>query len=69
MAGRPGGTPLSVSDEKEQLAGSDPGRLFADDGRKVRDTERVGAMSPDADPDTGPPSMPKPRRPWARPIR
>jgi hypothetical protein len=45
---RTGTTPPSVSDER--AARTDPGKLFADDGRKVRDTERVGAMSPDADP-------------------
>jgi hypothetical protein len=31
------------------------GRHFAEDGRKVADLERVGAMSPDADPDDTPP--------------
>ncbi|HSK00602.1 MAG TPA: hypothetical protein VK932_05150 [Kofleriaceae bacterium] len=45
---RTGTTPPSVSDE--QMEGAVHGKLFADDGRKVRDTERVGAMSPDADP-------------------
>jgi hypothetical protein len=43
----PGGTPLSISDEI--MARSDPGELFAD-GRKIRNTERVGAMTPDTDP-------------------
>jgi hypothetical protein len=69
-ASRPGGTPPSVSDENEQLAGADAGPLFADDGRKVRDTERVGAMAPDADPEIGPFSLQRSRRrPWARPLR
>ena len=31
------------------------GRHFADDGRKVADLERVGAMAPDTDPDDTPP--------------
>ncbi len=54
---RPGETPPSISDE--QLARSDRGKLFADDGRKVRNTERVGAMAPDTDPpDAGPPVNP-----------
>lgn len=42
------GTPPSISDE--QLAESDRGRLFTDDGFKARDTERVGAVAPDTDP-------------------
>jgi hypothetical protein len=61
----PGSTSPSVSDER--MGGSDPGRLFTDDGRKVRDLERVGAMSPDTDPpDSGPKTYPplhaKPRK-------
>ena len=52
-----GRTPPSISDE--QLARSDHGKLFADDGRKVRNTERVGAMAPDTDPpEPGPPRTP-----------
>jgi hypothetical protein len=63
-AGRAGSTPPSLSDER--LARSDRGKLFTDDGRKVRDVERVGAMAPDTDPpDSGPrtypPLRPKPR--------
>jgi len=69
-AGRPG-TPPSISDE--QLARSDRGKLFAADGRKARDTERVGAMAPDTDPpDTGPRTYPRPRarpRRLSRPVR
>jgi len=54
-------TPDSVSDE--QLARSDRGKLFTDDGRKVRATARVGAMTPDTDPpDSGPPPDPQLRR-------
>jgi hypothetical protein len=52
------GTPLSLSDE--QLARSDPRKLFTDDGRKARNTERVGAMAPDTDPaDSRSPSAPR----------
>jgi hypothetical protein len=40
-------TPPSISDQL--LAQSDRGELFAD-GLKIRDTERVGAMTPDTDP-------------------
>jgi hypothetical protein len=47
-AARPGGTPPSISDEI--LARTDRGKLFAADGRKLRNTERVGAMAPDTDP-------------------
>jgi hypothetical protein len=36
----------SVTDEH-----APSGRHFADDGRKVADLERVGAMAPDTDPD------------------
>jgi hypothetical protein len=32
------------------MARSDPGTLFDTDGRKLHDTERVGAMTPDTDP-------------------
>jgi hypothetical protein len=46
-------TPASVSDE--QLARSDRGKLFTEDGRKVRDIARVGAMAPDTDPPDSPP--------------
>jgi hypothetical protein len=50
------------------MGGVDPGRLFTDDGRKLRDLDRVGAMSPDTDPpDSGPKTYPplhsKPRKP------
>lgn len=47
-AGRSGATPPSSSDEL--MRRTDRGKLFADDGRKVRDTEHVGARSPDTDP-------------------
>jgi hypothetical protein len=47
-AARAGGTPPSISDEI--MARSDRGKLFAADGRKLRNTERVGAMAPDTDP-------------------
>jgi hypothetical protein len=47
---RTGSTPPSVSDE--ELARSDEGKLFTDDGRKAHDTERVGAVAPDTDPDS-----------------
>ena len=62
-SGKAGSTPPSVSDEL--MDGDDPGELFTDDGRKVRDVERVGAMAPDTDPpDTGvrtyPPERKKP---------
>jgi hypothetical protein len=68
-AARAGSTPTSLSDER--LARSDRGKLFSDDGRKVRDIERVGAMAPDTDPpDSGPRTYPplrsKPRR--SRPV-
>jgi len=54
-AARAGGTPPSISDEL--MARSDRGKLFTDDGRKVRDTGRVGAMTPDTDPpDSGLPA-------------
>jgi hypothetical protein len=43
----PDDTPPSISDEL--LARSDPGELFAD-GLKIRDSQRVGAMTPDTDP-------------------
>lgn len=46
-AGRPGTTPPSISDE---LMKGTERKLFTDDGRKVRDTEHVGARSPDTDP-------------------
>ena len=66
-AGRAGSTPPSLSDE--QLARSARGKLFTDDGRKVRDLERVGAMAPDTDPpDSGPRTYP-PLRPKQRPAR
>lgn len=60
--GRPE-TPPDVSDE--ELARGGEGKLFADDGRKVRDVARVGAMSPDTDAtDEEParPARPLPRR-------
>lgn len=57
-AARLGGTPPSSSDER--LARSDHGELFAGDGRKLRDTERVGAMAPDTDaPDSDPLIVPE----------
>jgi hypothetical protein len=46
-AARTGDTPPSISDE--MMTRSDPGELFAD-GVKIRDTECVGAMTPDTDP-------------------
>ena len=49
---RTGSTPPSVSDE--ELARSDEGKLFTDDGRKAQDTERVGAVAPDSDPESEP---------------
>lgn len=57
--GRPG-TPRSISDE--QLAESDPRKLFTDDGCKTRNLERVGAMAPDTDPPDA--RSPSPR--WPR---
>ncbi len=46
------------------MEGTGRGKLFADDGRKVRDTERVGAMSPDTDPpEPGAPAHAAPDRP------
>jgi hypothetical protein len=62
---RTGSTPPSVSDE--ELARSDEGKLFTDDGRKAHDTERVGAVAPDTDPDsdiTAP--MHRPQAPYRR---
>jgi hypothetical protein len=51
-SGRAGSTQPSITEEL--MDGDDPGELFSDDGRKTQDVERVGAMSPDADPpDTG----------------
>jgi hypothetical protein len=63
--GRTGGTSPSVSDE--QLAQSDHGKLFTEDGLKAHDTERVGAMTPDTDPpDSGPKTYPASARPKSR---
>ena len=63
--GRTGGTAPSVSDE--QLAQSDHGKLFTEDGLKAQDTERVGAMAPDTDPpDSGPRTYPASARPTVR---
>lgn len=62
---RTGSTPPSVSDE--ELARSDEGKLFTDDGRKAHETERVGAVAPDTDPDseiTAP--MYRPQAPYQR---
>lgn len=53
--------PPSASDE--QLARSDRGKLFTDDGLKARDTERVGSMAPDTDPPDGNPRTYPPLRP------
>ena len=33
-----------------------PDREFTDDGRKVTESERVGGMAPDADPEAPPPA-------------
>ena len=49
----PRASPRSVSDEK--LAQHDRGPLFTEDGRKHKDTERVGAVAPDTDPPEGEP--------------
>jgi hypothetical protein len=38
-------------------------REFTDDGRKLTESERVGGMAPDADPEAPPPA---PRRPTPR---
>jgi hypothetical protein len=46
-----------TDDEVRELEGDE---VLADDGRKLQDAERVGAMSPDADPDTGGDRPPRP---------
>ena len=42
-----------------------PDDQFAPDGRKLEDSERVGGMAPDTDPDT--PLTRPPRRRWSLP--
>jgi hypothetical protein len=55
--------PIWPSDD--QVREAEPGSEFTDDGRKLTESERVGGMAPDADPERPAPA-PAPRRP-ARP--
>jgi hypothetical protein len=50
---RPKERPLWPSDD--QLREQEGDHAFADDGRKVRASERVGGMAPDIDPEPAPP--------------
>jgi hypothetical protein len=49
--------PIWPSDDQVHEREGD--REFTDDGRKVNESERVGGMAPDADPD---PQAPRPRK-------
>ncbi len=51
-----------TDDEVRELEGDE---VLSDDGRKLQDAERVGAMSPDADADTGD----RPLKPIKQPSR
>lgn len=51
-----------TDDEVRELEGDE---VLSDDGRKLQDAERVGAMSPDADADTGD----RPLKPIKQPLR
>jgi hypothetical protein len=55
--------PLWPSDD--QVREVEIEREFTDDGRKINESERVGGMAPDADPDAPPPrrNEPRPREP------
>jgi hypothetical protein len=44
-----------TDDEVRELEGDEE---LSEDGRKLQDSERVGALSPDADADTAPPKQP-----------
>lgn len=44
----------------EKLSDHDPNSLFTSDGRKLEDSEFVGAPAPDTDPDTGKPPARRP---------
>jgi len=50
---RPRERPIWPSDD--QLREQEGDHVFADDGRKVRASERVGGMAPDIDPESPPP--------------
>lgn len=40
--------------DDDQIREQDGDRTFTDDGRKVHDSDRVGGMAPDADPEHRP---------------
>lgn len=54
----------------ENVTEPDRGKLFEDDGRKARNTDRVGAVTPDTDPPEPPPPRTRVQkaRSRARPI-
>ena len=48
-----------TDDEVREREGDE---VLSDDGRKLQDSERVGALAPDTDPDRKPPRPPATRR-------
>jgi hypothetical protein len=48
----------SIWPSDDKLQGLEGDREFTDDGRKVNESERVGGMAPDADPDRRAPRRP-----------
>jgi hypothetical protein len=47
----------------DQVRELDGDETFTDDGRKLHESERVGGMAPDADPEQPRPRPVRPRRP------